>query len=476
MVADARKGRFSKIIVYRASRLGREEEDQFAVYNLLVESLGIELIGIMEPLNDRMVFGFHTIMNAQYRRQFLADSARGMDRAARAGRYTGGIVPLGYRVEGHKQTAHLVPDESIIWGNWTAVRLVQRIFEWLAIDHRSCRWIAQELNRLGVPTAYQRDGRGVRGQTTQAIWRPGRVRNLVVNPVYKGLLQYGRRRSRKSKRTSVIEATVEAIVSPEMWAAAQRTLAENRIISVKNTDTAYLLRSVMKCGLCGLTFCGAQGRPGVWWYRCTGYLAERGGKDHRCLARSIRNTDIEPQVWQDIETMLRNPGDLLDVLKTEAENTVDDAAAIAEAERITLQAALADLEPRRQRNLDVFELGRMTLEELNTRLDEIDGQRRRLQEQLNAIEIPAPSEEPLDPDLLAAIHERLDAGLTDHQRSEIVRLLVKQITVHTTPRPDGHKDVKLVIEYRFSDPRCSHDSNGTRASQNYTSLKRVVTV
>jgi site-specific DNA recombinase len=226
----------------------------------------------------------------------------------------------------------------------------------------------------------------------------------------------------------------------------------------------YLLRGVMKCGLCGLSFCGSKGRPGVWWYRCNGYLAERGGKDHRCLARSIRNTDIEPQVWQDIEALLRDPGTLLEQLKGEASGAGDDAAAVAEAQRITLQAALADLEPRRKRNLDVHEIGRISLEVLNQRLDEIDEEGRRLQQELDAIEIPEPSEEPLDPDLLAAIYARLNEGLTDHQRSEIVRLLVKQITVHTTAREDGRKDVKLVIEYRFSAPRCSHDSNGKDSS------------
>ena len=59
-------------------------------------------------------------------------------------------------------------------------------------------------------------------------------------------------------------------------------------------------------------------------------------------------------------------------------------------------------------------------------------------------------EEPVDPDLLNAIRERLDAGLTDEQRQQVALLLVKQITVYTTVKEDGTKEVKLVIEYRFS--------------------------
>jgi site-specific DNA recombinase len=461
MVADANAGKFKKIIVYRSSRLGREEEDKFAVYNLFVEDLGIPLVGIMEDLSDRMVFGVHTVIDAYARRQFLADCARGMDRAAREGRYTGGVVPLGYRVEGRKENARLVPDETIIWGDWTAADLIRRIYHWLGVEGRSCRWIALELNAMGVPTAYQRGGRTVGYRTTQGLWRPGRIRNMVVNPVYKGVLLYGRRRSKKSKRSEVIEAQVPppALVSPDLWHAAQETLAQNRLLA-RNTERAYLLRGVMKCGICGLAFCGAAGRPGVWWYRCNGYLAERGGKDRRCQAKSIRNTEIEPVVWQDIETLLRNPGDLLARLRVEMETRSDRDAALAEAERITLTTALADLDGRRERVMNMYERGRITVREFEDRLDQIEEERRTLLARLEALESTETADEPIPVDLLAAVRERLDQGLTDEERSEVVRLLVRRITVHTTVIDSRTKGVRLVIEYRFTPPGCSPDSNG----------------
>ncbi|HLF80016.1 MAG TPA: recombinase family protein [Dehalococcoidia bacterium] len=460
MVADANAGKFSKIIVYRSSRLGREEENKFAVYNLFVEALGIELVGIMEDLSDRMVFGVHTVIDAYARRQFLADTARGMDRAAREGRYTGGVVHLGYKVEGRKPFARLVPNEDIFWSDWTAADLVRRIYHWLAVDRRSCRWIALELNQLGVPTVYQHEGRGVRGKSTQALWRPGRIRNLVVNTMYKGTFRYGRRRSKNSKRTETIEAAVPPLVSEEVWRAAQDTLSANRLLA-KNSDRVYLLRGVVKCGLCGLTYCGANGRKGVWWYRCNGYLAERGGKDHRCQARSVKNTDIEPLVWSDIEALLRNPGSFLDVLKPEMQVAPDEAAAEAERQLASLKTALTELGPRRQRNLDLFERGRISSQELDDRLDQISSERKLLETRREAIHIPEREEPTLDVDLLGLIRDRLDAGLTPEQRNEIVRLLVKQITVFTTVNAEGGKDLRFAIEYRFSSSWCSQDCNGT---------------
>jgi DNA invertase Pin-like site-specific DNA recombinase len=86
LVADAKAGKFQKLIVLRASRLGRDEIDLLTAYNLFVDLLGVEMVGVAEPLGDRTMFGFNSIMSGAARRQFLADSARGMDRGpARAG-------------------------------------------------------------------------------------------------------------------------------------------------------------------------------------------------------------------------------------------------------------------------------------------------------------------------------------------------------------------------------------------------------
>ncbi len=447
MIADAKAGKFFKVVVLRASRLGREEIDLLTTYNLLVDVLGIELIGVAEPLGDRTMFGFQSIMASYARRQFLADSARGMDRAAKEGRYTGGIVPLGYRVDGRRQTARLIPDETIIWGDWTAADLVRRIYHWLGVEEKSCRWIAHELNLLGVPTAYHRDGRGVRGRRTQGLWRPGRIRNLVVNAVYKGTLLYGRRRSRNSRRTDLIPGSVPPLVPSELWESAQRTLAANRICA-KNTQKVYLLRSVIICGVCGLHYGGAPGRDGISWYRCNGQMVERGRIDGRCPGKSVRSDWLEPIVWGDIERWLRNPGDILDDINLDQEQ--EDQRAVIEAERITLQKALEGLAERRRRAIDLHVRSRIDEAELDDLLAEIDRERHILEERLARLVASEEEEpQPVDPDLLERLRDRLDSGLDDAARNEIVRLLVQRIVVDTTVQEEGHKMLRIRIEYRF---------------------------
>jgi hypothetical protein len=51
-------------------------------------------------------------------------------------------------------------------------------------------------------------------------------------------------------------------------------------------------------------------------------------------------------------------------------------------------------------------------------------------------------------DTLAEIRSRLDAGLTDAQRQEIVRLLAS-VVVHTSVDENGKKTAKALVTYRF---------------------------
>ena len=56
---------------------------------------------------------------------------------------------------------------------------------------------------------------------------------------------------------------------------------------------------------------------------------------------------------------------------------------------------------------------------------------------------------PLAPDLLEEVRRRLNEGLDETQRQEVLILLVKRITVYTEVEPGAKKGAKVLIEYRF---------------------------
>ncbi len=446
LMAAAAAGRFAELWVYKLDRLGRDAVDLLVLRRRFMD-LGIRLISVVEAEPDLLSYDVQAVVADHYRREFLRRSADGMNRAAREGRYPGGIVAFGFVVAGSKENARLVADTAALWADLSAADVVRRIYQRLAIDGWSCPRVATELNALGIPTHYTRDGRGVRGKRTRDIWRSGRIRNLVINPVYQGVLQYGRR-SKKSRE--VLAANIDGLVSPELWRVAQETLARNRTIA-RNTVRRYLLKGVMHCAIDGLTYVGSRGRQDVGWYRCGGQLVERGPLPGRCPGQSIRTDAIEPLVWADVERFLRDPGDVLAEL--ERERTTESQSAVAEAEAITIGRALDSLEAQRRQVFALNIRGRLPDAELDAELDRIANERTTLEARLAAVASARDEELPQAAiDLLSEIRGRLDAGLTDEQRQEIIGLLVR-ITMRTEPAEEGRKkSAKAVVEYRFPDP------------------------
>src|SRR5207247_415285 len=178
--------------------------------------------------------------------------------------------------------------------------------------------IADHLNRLGVPPAYTKDGRehlrGKRKVSTAGIWRHGRVRNLLVSTTYHGLHRFGKR---SKLNREIIERPVPAIVDEALWQRAQQTLKRNFRFGTRNARRKYLLRGLIKCAHCGLTYIGtaypgAKGQPRTY-YDCNGKHQGRaifGSDALRCRSKALPG-DIEAIVWRDIEGFVRNPGRVL---------------------------------------------------------------------------------------------------------------------------------------------------------------------
>ncbi len=93
----------------------------------------------------------------------------------------------------------------------------------------------------------------------------------------------------------------------EKWEAAQRKLVSNLTHNPRNAKRFYLLRSILKCGLCGRT-CVGQGRVAANYshYVCNGNLPQNSIE--RCAGVRIRAEALDELVWKDIEGYVRNPG------------------------------------------------------------------------------------------------------------------------------------------------------------------------
>jgi len=389
------------------------------------------------------------------------------NRLAREGVWLGGIVPYGYHVEGEDKNARLVVSDEVMPGcGLSEVEVIRLIYRRCVEDNWACQKIADELNRLGVPPHYVRDGRttlhGKRAQTVQGIWRAGRIRNMIVNETYKGVHFYGKRS--QDEEREVIERAVPAIVSVETWERAQVMLRNRMFMSRRNAKHEYLLRGLIRCGNCGLTYQGTinpkypEGK--VRYYKCNGVSQFRGiygAQGQKCPSKAVNGEALEAAVWREIEGFLRSPGDVLSELAAQLASETGRADMLRD-EMAKMKLRVGAKQAERDTMLTFFRQGRSDAATLDRQLDAIAAEETDLLAELalreGALRSVLQTEDSLRSaeTLLQELGARLDEALTFAVRRQVVEMLVERIKVETFEDEAGKKRARATVRYHFGEP------------------------
>jgi site-specific DNA recombinase len=310
LLADAAAGRIERIIGWKIDRLGRGLRDYLNLKNRLAR-LGVSVTFTSQELPEGrqglMMEQFLAMIAEQESLNIKENTCRGLEAKARAGGWTGGSVPLGYRVAGAKHEARLVLHELY-------AKVVRRLFE-LCADGKSCTDLVDYLNTEGIPTARQ---------NTSSIWRPGSVHQILTNTIYTGTRQFRRRRwyreendagdiIRRIERTPqrVIEYAVPQIVDQDLFDRANQQLKARRNETLAHAKNQYLLRQKITCSVCGLKYTGS-----VKYYRCAGRHYARTLKPRKpCTGLYLNRSEVEERIWNYIAGFIAFPGDILEELE-----------------------------------------------------------------------------------------------------------------------------------------------------------------
>ena len=567
LLADARAGKVGALVVYKADRIGRDVLVNEMAARRLHDELGVQVHGVAENIElntpiGRAMFTFQSAIGKLERENTLRRSCDATHRLAREGTWLGGIVPYGYRVEGCDRAARLVLSTEVeARSGLSEVEVMRTVYRWAGDEGVSCIEIAKRLNALGVPTCYTRDGRkvppsaslageqgsasadisaasiddsdttndansapvkndaprGKRRVATRGVWRAGRVRNMLVETTYKGIHTWGKRRSRKAVGSAanqsepvLIERAVPAIVDADLWARAQETLRRNRLCRPDIVKRKYLLRGLMKCAHCGLTYVGtvSEGRKlervpeseraglevrgGLVlrkYYLCNGKNGSHqsyGKLDRRCTSGHIRALELEHLVWADIAGFLREPGEVLDKLRAEMlARGADPTKARAELDR--LEKLVGEHEQQRATLYRLFRRGAMSEGDLEAQIAEISAEagalteeRERLQAEWERARNSQGALESAE-QLLDRLRLKLDAtdeaAISWETKRRIVEELVAGIEVESLfdpSAPRGKQRTAVVrIIYQFEAPDANRPARDGRNNGTATSAKAV---
>ena len=227
----------------------------------------------------------------------------GRQQKARSGLWNGAQAPFGYSLKDKKLMIY--PKEA---------ETVKEIFRLYTEEGQSISYIAKKLNDENI----QREQRGnvkISGFTDRT------VRIILSNPVYAGMISYGRRHTvkveGKNNETKVVKQDDE---SKEIFAKAEDRLKKNVAHRKTRSDstTVYPLTGLIRCPDCGKNIFGytapprkkKNGKEGYYpryiSYRCI------SGRDRNGISCSLANkycsgTKLETEVKEVISSMVTIP-------------------------------------------------------------------------------------------------------------------------------------------------------------------------
>lgn len=269
-------------------------------------------------------------------------------RAGMAGRIAQGKhhcvhPPYGYM---HGDDGLLIPDAA-------QVPWVKQMFAWAAEGHGR-KAICQRLHAAHVPPP------------SGHIWWMNTARRILGNPVYTGMAIWGEQLN--------TQGTHPALVDAATFARVQEYARARSFLSTPKTPGAWLAR-LLRCGLCGHVMHYYQGHG--WQLRCSFHIATNG-KD--CLYNGHSGRRVHAFVLAALQDALANRDAWL-----AARAAQQDSQAL-ETERDTLNKALADVEARRERWAQAYEVGAISLTEWLQHRARLDAEVGTIRPRLDAIE------------------------------------------------------------------------------------------
>jgi site-specific DNA recombinase len=450
LLTDAEAGVFGTVLFMRVSRLGRSLRVLLDVHDAL-DRFGVAIRSGTEPLDTgtpvgKFIFQLLGSVAELDRSTISEQTARGRNRVAAKGQYTGGPIAIGLDLDDEKNfvlSARPVPQLGC-----TEAEMIRDIFVRLAARQTTVHAEVQRLNVLGIPRLKRYGGKdGVARENTTGWWDSS-LRAVIKNPIYKGegLLDstYGR-----------VTRPVPALVDANTWQRAQEALLHNRRMSKKNAKHDYLLRGLIRCGVCGGTYTGADQR-GLLRYRCHGGTKNaQSTPERRCYGKQIPADWLEGAVWEECRRFILDPGESLDEARSRLRERMTASTAFGERRQALLEE-LANKETERERIVTLYRRGKIDDEEADRQLDAVAreaGQVRELIESLRAQNALVDAQEAYLTETAAALatmREELadiEASNDVAAKKEVIERLVRQVTVDTR-RLEGRRleaDVRVFL-------------------------------
>ena len=327
-------GEVNAVVIYSSDRFSRDGYD-FLTLIRDCKRANVELLCVTEPLQDGQVGELLSYVRG-WASKLEAEKIRERTMRGVRQRASQGKIPIGGtgRLYGYTYIIGKGEHEGIRYINEGQAKWVKEMYRWLVDDDLTVNGITYRLRALGIPTPGK-----------SPFWRNGRVHEILTNLAYTGktyAFTYSYAESKANpgtrKRKKLVRKPVEewveipgatpAIISQETFELAQAKLQQNKRLSRRNAKRQYLLSGYVFCSACGRRYRAKSVKPRkgenvnyVPYYQCPG--GERIVSPTRCQNRRWNANHLEKLVWEQIESLLTKPEEVLAGLQTRKNEAIE---------------------------------------------------------------------------------------------------------------------------------------------------------
>ena len=310
MIEDSKTGNFDAIIVHKLDRFSRNVQQTIGYISELKDN-GVELKSVIEQFDDTPEGEFmrNTMSNISqfYSRNLAREVMKGLKENAYKATHTGGVPPLGLRVNPETRKYEIEEKEEII---------IKKIYE-MYITGETHPKIIRELNECGYTN---KAGNPFTKNSLLSILRNEKYVGTYIWNKSVAKNSKGKRNGNKQKPEEdiiKIPNAIPQIVDTETFEKAQELMkARAKGDAPRRRATTYVLSGLIQCE-CGSHMHGnrrkAKTRPNPNWKEKPKYVSYRcGGRKTKadCNVPEIRKEYLEAFVLDELEKIIFNDDNL----------------------------------------------------------------------------------------------------------------------------------------------------------------------
>lgn len=410
-------------------RISRKKTDSFVIKEILIKN-NIEIHTASgkvnfddetsDLLNDiKILLAEHEIQRLKTRIK------RSLERSIKEGRVNGGpMIAFGY-TKGKDKKMIIEPDEADV------VRLIYK----LSIEGNGTRVIANYLNENNIPTKRMRVGNAplkVRGkEKNKFVWRDSTIHGILTNTLYYGDRKY---------KGKIYPSVNLKIVEKDEFLAVQETLKKRKHFVNTRNKYFYLLKGLVYCTKCDSRFYGRKREDlSDNQYICS----SQRHKGEFCGNRGINIDKLNDQVW---ESILKLPSDIRNTI-------ISDDQPLLSRQKTRLKKindSITKLNQQSDKLVSYFLGDGANIDAVKRKMEDIDSKIKILKEKARLLEkemnITTNKEEIIDY-IEQHLAQSKKNNLSDIEKQNIIRALVKFIGIHYVPKANIHY---VWIEYKIS--------------------------